>query len=215
MIKVINRAFIVFFMFFLVPALQANQRVVEESIESNLVLGNPKSRIKIYVISDWFCTSCKKIEPRINEIYNDLKNKAAFYFIDYPLHRDSANFTPYHLAFLMGEKNHYLRARDALLELSKGTTNPTDENISELAHKNQLRFTPLSYEKIRKGSDYFEEVRRHYKVAATPTIVVVNAENDNFETLTGSEIDKGNIEEAVRSVLGQVKKKKAWYKFWK
>jgi protein-disulfide isomerase len=200
-------------MYFLSPALQANQRVAEEPIESSLVLGNPKSRIKIYVISDWFCTSCKKIEPNINEIYKDLKTKAAFYFIDYPLHRDSANFTPYHLAFLMEEKVNYLRARNALMELSKETTNPTDEDISGLAHKNQLRFNPLSYEKIKKGSDYFEEIRRHYKVTATPTIVVVNAETDEYEILTGSDIDKSNVEDAVKKVLGLVKKKK-WYKFW-
>lgn len=215
MIKALTETLlIVFFMSFLSPALHANQHVAEEPIESSLVLGNPKSRIKIYVVSDWFCTSCKKIEPKIKEIYQDLKSKAAFYFIDYPLHRDSANITPYHLAFLIGEKVNYWRARDALMELSKETTNPTDQDISELARKNQVQFNPLSYEKIKKGSDYFEEIRRHYKVAATPTVVVVNAETDEFEILTGSDIDKNNVVEAVKKVLGQTKKKKAWYKFW-
>src|SRR4051794_6238197 len=72
----------------------------DDKIKEQLVQGNVSSPIEIYVISDWFCPSCKKAEPKIEQIYTDLKSKAAFYFVDDAINRQSVNFTPYHLAFL-------------------------------------------------------------------------------------------------------------------
>ncbi|MCE2983778.1 MAG: hypothetical protein LW832_09465 [Parachlamydia sp.] len=203
--------FTVLLIFCCIPLLYA-AKAKKEAID--IGLGNPQSPLKFYVISDWFCQSCKKAEPQIEEVYEAFRTRAGFYFIDYALHQETANYSPYHLSFLLNEKEDYLKARRALNELSESKQSPTEQDIVRLAKENHLYYKPLPYEQVKKGSDFFEKIRKQYKVSRTPTLVVVDTASGHYEELAGSEISVANVSQALQQMMEKGKKKKAWYKFW-
>lgn len=171
-----------------------------EDIKKRLALGNPKGKVEIYVVSDWFCKSCRKLEPKLEELYNTLKSKATFYFVDYPINRQSTNFLPYHIAFLIAEKKKYLEARQALFALTDTKQAPTDEDIKELAEKKGLKFKDLSFEDVKSGTEFFDDTVKRYEVAATPTVIVVNKETGESEKFKGSQIKEKKISQAIKDL---------------
>ena len=77
---------------------------VAENMKERLAFGLKNSPVEIYFVTDWYCPSCKKIEPLIEKLYPTMRAKATFFFIDYPIHKKSMNFSPYNLAFLINYK---------------------------------------------------------------------------------------------------------------
>lgn len=191
------------FILFFTTALSAKGEVSkgeDKTVKDTLALGKVNSPMEIYIISDWLCSSCRKMEPKFKAIYNNLKSKAAFFFIDYPLHRKSANFTPYHLSFLKNEKPKYFDAREALLNLTDQTEDPRDEDVVKLVEEHSLRFKELSFSEIAEGSQFFEDVLKKYDVRATPTVVVVNSTTGKFEKFVGSQIKEKTIRDTFRKL---------------
>jgi protein-disulfide isomerase len=181
---------------FLTPSLVA--KPTEAPIQEQLVLGRPKSPVEIYVISDWFCSSCRKTESKIEPLYTKLKSKVTFYFVDYPVNRKSFNFVPYHLAILVNEKSKYLEARQVLWDLSAKTEDPTEEDVVAAMKKKGFQFKELPYTEVQKGTEFFEEVVQRYQVNATPTVVVVNAKTGESEKFTGRHIKDKKILATVK-----------------
>ena len=168
-------------------------------IQAQVALGNKSSDIKFYFVSDWFCPSCKKVEPTIDKLYTALKDKVEFFFVDYAIHKKSMNFTPYNLSFLMNNKDHYLKARDALIKLAASNENPTDSDIEAIAKKNNFHFEELSFTQVNAGVEFFEKIVKDYKLKATPVVVLVNKRNNHVMKFEGaSEIKEDNILKAVK-----------------
>ncbi|WP_042279350.1 DsbA family protein [Candidatus Protochlamydia sp. R18] len=203
------------FSFFLLMSidLTAKEEICEKNLKQRVVLGKSDSPIEIYIVSDWFCRSCKKLEPRLENLYDKFKNKAAFYFIDYPINRQSSNFSPYHLSFLIFEKKNYLKARQALICLTKENQKPTDSDVEKIAKCNKLNFQELAYEDISKGIDFFDSIVKKYQINATPSVIVVNKNNKQFEIFKGGQAKEEAISEAIDVLEGKAKpKKKSWFK---
>lgn len=177
--------------------LQATQ---SDKIKNEIVLGNPTSKIEIYVISDWFCGSCKRIEPKIEQIFSSFQNKAAFYFVDYPIHKDTSNYTPYHLAFLVNNKYQYKEARQALLELSKKEKDPSDDAVSQMAQNYGVKLQELSFTEVKQGMSFFDKLIKQYKVNSTPTLIIVNKETSESEKLRGNEINETKVNEVYKKL---------------
>lgn len=170
-------------------------------IKEQLAFGKKNSPIEIYFVTDWFCSSCKKIEPEIQDIYSELKSTVAFYFIDYPIHRKSLNYTPYNLAFLINNKSHYFKAREVLNELSEENETPNDEDIMRITKKEGIKFKELSFLDIRAGIDFFDKIVEKYGVRATPTLIIANTKNNKVVKLEGrSEITESKVLKAVEQV---------------
>lgn len=170
----------------------------EQPIEEQLELGNKNSKIRIYFISDWFCTACKKVEPEILKIYPAVKNQVSFIFVDLAVHANTANYTPYNLAFMIHDKARYMEIRHELDELSYREDAPSDEQIEKIAKKLVVPFHELSFRDIEKGMKYFEQITTKYNVKATPTVVIENMQTKKNAILNGvGEITLPNVEQTI------------------
>jgi thiol-disulfide isomerase/thioredoxin len=170
-------------------------------IKERIAFGAKNAPVEVYFITDWFCPSCKKIEPLIEKLYPKIRPKVTFYFIDYPIHRKSLNFTPYNLAFLANDKGHYFKARQALNELSDKVEAPNDEEIAQAAHQEGINFKELPYLDVRAGIDFFDKISAKYDIQATPTIIIVNIKNNKFIKMEGrDEISESKILKGIETV---------------
>jgi len=171
------------------------------NMKNRLAFGLKNSPVEVYFVTDWYCPSCKKVEPLIEKLYPKIREKATFYFVDYPIHRKSMNFTPYNLAFLINDKAHYFKARQMLSELTEKTEAPTDEQIEKLASENGLSFKELSYIDVKSGIDFFDQIVEKYKLNSTPTLIFTNDKTHQVIKLEGrDEITTKNVLKALKLI---------------
>lgn len=172
-------------------------------MKDRLTFGAKGSPVEVYFISDWFCPSCKKVEPIIEKIMPKIHNQVAFYFIDYPIHRKSMNFSPYNLSFLINDKGQYFKARQMLMDLAEETDSPNPSDVVKAAEKAQIPYKEIPYVDIKTGLEYFDKVTDKYNLSATPVIIVANIKTNKFKKLEGTEeIDEQSILKAIESVKG-------------
>lgn len=170
-------------------------------IKDRIALGTKNSPVEVYFVSDWFCPSCKKIEPLIEKIYPKIKSKVTFYFIDYPIHKKSLNFSPYNLSFLVNDKAHYFKARQMLMNLADKTEAPTDIEVEKLAKKDGLVYKELSFLEVKTGSEYFEKIVEKYNLNSTPTVIITNPRKNSTVKLEGrDEISEQKILDAIEKL---------------
>ncbi len=170
-------------------------------IKDRIVFGTKNSPVEVYFVTDWFCPSCRKIEPLIEKMYPDIKSQVAFYFIDFSIHKKSLNFTPYNLAFLMSNKSQYFKARQLLMELSDKTESPKEDDIESAASKYKIKYKELSFLDIKTGLEYFEKIVDKFDLHATPTIIVYNPQRNSVVKLEGrDEISEDKILEAIKKL---------------
>lgn len=177
-----------------------------DKMKERLNLGAKGGNIEVYFISDWFCPSCKKVEPKIEKLFPKVKSQVAFYFIDYPIHTKSLNFTPYNLAFLVNDKSNYLSGRRMLMDLAEKNESPTDEDIEAGAKAKGLHFHELSFLDVKRGMEYFDEVIKANKLDSTPTVIIRNIKTNKTTKLEGTgEISEAKVLEAI-DALKEAKK---------
>lgn len=170
-------------------------------IKERIAFGTKNSPVEVYFVSDWFCPSCKKIEPLMEKIYPKIKSKVTFYFIDYPIHKKSLNFSPFNLAFLINDKSHYFKAREMLINLADKTDSPTDTEVEKLAKKEGLVYKELSFLEVKTGSEYFEKIVEKYDLNSTPTVIITNPRRNNTVKLEGrDEISEEKILDAIEKL---------------
>jgi protein-disulfide isomerase len=167
-------------------------------IKERLAFGVKHSQIEVYFVSDWFCPSCKKVEPLIEQLYPKIRSKATFYFIDYPIHKKSLNFTPYNLAFLVNNKAQYFQARNLLSALTEETETPNDEDVEKTAQQHGITFKELSFLDVKAGIEYFDKIVDKYNLNSTPTVIITNLRNNQVVKFEGrDEINEEKILKAI------------------
>jgi thiol-disulfide isomerase/thioredoxin len=193
-------AFIGFLMAFVGISKQNYAEAAVSEIKDKLAFGNKNSPVEVYFVTDWFCPSCRKVEPLIERIFPKIQSKVAFYFIDYPIHKHSLNFTPYNLAFLINDRQQYMKARDALMVLTTENESPNDQDIMALANQNHLNFRELSFMEVKAGMEFFEKTVEKYNLNSTPVLIITNVKNNKTIKLDGrDEITEANIMKAIES----------------
>ena len=151
----------------------------------------------VYVIR-WFCPACKKIEPEFEKLYPQIASKATIYFVDYPIHKKSLNFTPYNLAFLIHNKSQYFKARQALADLTTKTETPTDNDIIKQTNRYGIAYSELTFLDVKNGIDFFDKISEKYNLQATPTIIVTNTHKNLTTKFEGS--DEFNPEKILKTI---------------
>lgn len=170
-------------------------------IKERMVFGNKKSPIEIYFVTDWFCPACKKAEADIETLYPEIKNQVAFYFIDYPIHKKSLNFTPYNLAFMINNKPQYFKARRVLIRLANKTETPTAENVEKAAKKKGIAFKELPFIDVKTGIEFFEEIVDKYQLRSTPSVVITNPKKNQVIKFEGrDQISNKKILEGIERI---------------
>ncbi len=178
--------------------------VVKESQAGlDLFLGKAKSPVTVYFISDWFCPVCQQIEPRIEQIHASIVNDARVSFIDYPIHAETNNFTPYNLQFLAFEKENYPKLRSALATLAKKTKTPTQEQVQAAVSPYGVKLRQVNYADILYGMQTNLTTYRGFGVTATPTVVVENSKTKKHKLLVG---DKQITLQAIRAAMAEIGK---------
>ena len=177
--------------------------VQKEAVASELDIyfGKQKSDTTVYFISDWFCQVCRKIEPEIEKIYPELTATVRIAFVDMPIHPESAYITPYHLQFMLHEKDKYILLRHALDEISHTTKNPTQDQVQKAVAPLGVTLRPPNFLEIMNGVRQFETIYRGFKVTATPTVVIDNPRTKKRRLLVGgNEITRNAIKAAIKDV---------------
>lgn len=172
-----------------------------EAAELNLFLGKASSPTTVYFISDWFCPSCRKIEPSIEKMYPELAKSARISFVDLPVHRETLNFTPYNLQFIAYEKAKYMSLRKALTSLSLKTKNPSEAEVQAAVTPLGVKLRQVSYADTLYGMQSNLTVYRGYGVNATPSVVVANSKTKKSKVLVGdNQISEARIKAAIEEV---------------
>lgn len=157
----------------------------ESQAAPDFFLGNTRSPVTIYFISDWFCPACRQLEPRIEQIHAALAKETRIAYIDFPIHAETNNFTPYNLQFLAFEKQKYLQLRNALSEVSKKTKTPTPEQIQAAVAPYGVKLRQMNYTDILYGLQANLTTYRGFNVRATPSVVVENSKTRKHKLLVG------------------------------
>jgi protein-disulfide isomerase len=178
--------------------------VTKESEASiDFFLGKDKSAVTVYFISDWFCPACRELEPRIEQIYAHVSKEARVAFIDYPIHAETNNFTPYNLQFLAFEKEKYPKLRAALAALAKKTKTPTPEQVQAAVSPLGVTLRQMNYADILFGLQSNLTTYRGFGVKATPSVVVENTKTRKHKILVG---DKQITLLAIKASLAEISK---------
>lgn len=164
------------------------------------LFGNKQSSIEVYVITDWFCPACKNFEDSLEKMYPIIAKKAGITFVDFPIHPESLNYIPYHLSFLINEKQKYFEIRKALQQLALKTKAPTVDDIQTAIDPLNVKYRPLNFIDIDSGMQFFEGIVKKYAVKSTPTVVIVNHTENKSKLLHGSGITKKNIIDAIKEL---------------
>lgn len=175
--------------------------VAENSIKDSVAFGNLKSPIDVYFFSDWQCPACRQVEPKLKELIPHLTKNARLTFVDFTIHPESLNFTPYNLSFMIHNKKKYLDLRDALTTLSIETETPNDEAVEKLANSHGVTYKQLNYSDVALGLKYFKTLGEEFDINSTPTLVLVNETTKKGKKLFGvAEITAENIDKAIETL---------------
>lgn len=167
----------------------------------DLYLGNKESVTVVYFVSDWFCPVCRKVEPRIDAMYPEIARMAKVGFVDFPIHKETLNFTPYNLQFLAFEKDKYLSLRKALSELSLKTKNPSPNEVQAAVASHGITLRQLEYADILYGMQADLSIYRGYGLKATPSVVVTNSKTRKTKIFVG---DREITREAIKNAIAEV-----------
>jgi protein-disulfide isomerase len=173
----------------------------ESALKSQMAFGDQNSPIEIYLFSDWTCPACKKLEPRVASLGKAFMAQEKVYFIDYAIHPESLNFTPYHVSFMLHNKNQYFQLRDALSHIATKTTSPTETEVEQAMSQIGAKYNELDYTTVASAISYFKELGKKFKVEGTPTVVLINTETKKEKKLVGmNEITETNVFEAIQKI---------------
>lgn len=176
-------------------------QAAENTLKEQIAFGNPSSEIQAYLFTDWACPACRQLEGKLRLIIPTLFEKTKFYFVDLPVHKETLNYSPYNMSFMVNNKPKYLELRDFLTELSTQTGEPTDKQISEIAKKAGTQYRELNYADVSLGLKYWKELAKQFDMDATPTLVLVNQKAKKGKKLAGvEEITEANINKAIEAL---------------
>lgn len=149
-------------------------------------LGNSKSAIEVYFVSDWYCSFCKKAEAAIEKTLPNLGKMARYTFLDYPVHQESFAFVPYNISLLMTEKTQYLSGRKALMEVAGKTNAPDDDTIRKALSRAGIKFRMADVSTVLKASNNISKFLLDAGIKSTPVVIIRNTKTGEQRLLTGT-----------------------------
>jgi len=169
----------------------------------NIWLGKADSPAEVYVVTDWFCPGCRKAEPEIDVAVKSVLKQARVAFVDYAIHPESMNFSPYNLSFQINDKEKYLQLRGALHSLALKTKTPSVEAVQAAVSPFGVRLRQLPMSDVMAGLNLYNTLIRGVGVTVTPTVVVRNGKSGKVvRKFEGSDkIKAADIRAAVQEVL--------------
>jgi protein-disulfide isomerase len=169
--------------------------------EKSLAFGDAESGSEVYIVTDWFCPSCRAVEPEILKGARIAMRRAKVVFVDFPIHPETLNYVPFNLSFILREKEKYLQIREALATLSRKTKEPTPEDVQAAVSPLGVKYVPLNFADVLAGTRQFSALAVKFKVQGTPSVIVRDSRTGKSKTLFGStEISSDSILKALAEV---------------
>lgn len=170
----------------------------ENGIKDKIILGDLKSQVEVYVFTDWQCPACRSVEPTLEKIMPKIASRARITFVDTIVHKDTLNFIPYNLSFLLYQKQKYMLLRKALTVLSAKTSTPTEDEVKQIITPLSITYKQLNYSDISFAVSYFNDLVEEFNVEFTPTMVIIHNKQKPGIKLLGNEISEENILKYIR-----------------
>ncbi len=169
----------------------------------NIWMGKADSPAEVYVVTDWFCPGCRKAEPEIEAAVRSVLKQARVAFVDYAIHPESMNFSPYNLSLQINEKEKYLQLRGALHGLALKTKSPSVEAVQAAVAPFGVQLRQMSMSDVMAGINLYNTLIRSVGATVTPTVVVRNGKSGKVvRKFEGSDkIKAADIRAAVQEVL--------------
>jgi len=173
----------------------------EATVKDSMSFGKKDGAIEIYMFTDWACPACREMEHDLEKMAPDIMQKARLTFVDYAIHTETLNYSPYNVSFMIKNKPEYFKLRSDLTELSLKTATPTDEQVEKIAEKEGVKYQQLNYSDITLSQKYFKQLAKQFGVTKTPTMVIINTKTKKGKKLIGvPEITESNVLKAVESL---------------
>ena len=139
-----------------------------------------KGKVETRLYSDYFCTACRALEPKIEYLLADLvkRNVITLTFVDTPLHKQSALYARYFLYVLNSKKElgHALKARSLLFEAAKQNITGKEQLEAFLTSKG-IAFKPFDPQPVFTT---LQQYLRSDQIRATPTCVMIKGDKKDF-----------------------------------
>lgn len=173
----------------------------QKNVKEQLVFGNEDSDIEAYLFTDWACPACQELEARLPVLVNVIQREASLVYVDFVIHPETLNYTPYNLSFIINNKDKYLKLRHKLTELSLKTGAPEEEEVEEIASKFGVEYQQLNYADVALGIRYYKDLGEQFGIKSTPTLVIVNKETKKGKRLIGADdITLSNTIKAIHAL---------------
>jgi protein-disulfide isomerase/uncharacterized membrane protein len=173
-------------------------QAIENSVKDSIAFGDPKSPIEIYIFTDWACPACRQLEPNLVKMIPTLAKEAKITFVDFAIHPETLNYTPYNLSFMINNKVKYLELRDALTKLSLKTGSPSDHDVEDAIATTGAAYHQLNYADVALGIKYFKHLGDEFDIDQTPTMVIINRTTKKGKKLFGgADITEENVQKAI------------------
>ncbi len=174
-----------------------------EAAALDIWLGKSDSQAEVYVFTDWFCPGCRRVEPEIEAGVKGVIKQARVAFVDFAVHAESRNFSPYNLSLQIHEKSKYLQLRAALHDLAQKTKTPSVEDVQAVVAPFNVKFRQMPLNDVMAGMEMYNTLVRKFEATATPTVVVRNAKSGKvYSKMVGyDKIKAADIRAAVQEAL--------------
>jgi hypothetical protein len=174
-----------------------------EAAELDMFFGKTKSSTIVYFVSDWFCPGCRKLEPGIEKMFPEIARLAKVGFVDFPIHKETLNFTPFNLQFIYFEKDKYIPLRKALGELALKTKNPSPEEVQAAVAHLGVKLRQVNYADILYGMQANLTVYRGFDIKSTPSAIVTNTKTKKTKIFVG---DRDITAQAIKAAISEVER---------
>jgi thiol-disulfide isomerase/thioredoxin len=177
------------------------KKPVEGSNLPDPFLGSSTGQVEMFVVTDWFCPACQKLEPTIEAAAKEAMKVGRVTFIDFAVHPETFNFSPYNLSFSMYEKTKYLALRKSLGDLARQTKTPTPAEVQAKVTPLNVKLHTLNFNEAMQGVQFYQKIVSTFKVTSTPTVIVRHIKSGKMVMLNGRDIAAGKIPVAMKQVL--------------
>lgn len=176
-------------------------QAAQETIKSQLWFGHQSSPIEVYLFTDWACPACRKLEPEIEHMLPDIIQDSKFLFVDFAVHPQTYNYTPFNVSFMVNNKQNYLELRRALTELSLVNNAPTEQQVDSVISPLGQKYSPLNFADVALTTKYYKDLGKKFSIDATPTMVIVNVASKKGKKLAGTEeITTANVLKTINAL---------------
>ena len=134
--------------------------------------GNGQIKVRLY--TDYFCSPCRALEPKLEPVITDLVKRDIIniIFIDAPVHAQTILYARYFLYILNEKKDfdHALRARTVLFEAAKNKITES-KKLEAFIKKKGIGFKPFD---VKPTFGIFSSYLKEDKINKTPTCIIDN-----------------------------------------